>query len=85
MFSVAKSSGKPSRLLRSVSTMNSSSSLPTWSDEPITMLPAAASGLSVPAVPPLKNAGGFKKPLSNGIELSDPSALVRAMSSSSIE
>ena len=35
MLIVGRSSGRPSRLLRSVSVTNSSSSLPTWSDEPI--------------------------------------------------
>ena len=42
---VARSSGRPSRLFRSTCVTNSSISLPVWSDEPMTMAPAAASGV----------------------------------------
>ncbi|CAB4332083.1 unannotated protein [freshwater metagenome] len=46
MFKVAKSSGKPSKLLRSAPVTNSSISLPVWLAIPRTMLPAAARPLS---------------------------------------
>ena len=69
MLIVAKSRGRPSRLLRSVSVTNSSSSLPTSSDIPMMMLPAASSEVSGPAVPPLVYSGGLRNPLSSEMSL----------------
>ena len=89
MFRAGRSSGRPSRLLRSVSVTNSSSSLPTCDEEPIATDPAAFSGVSGPADPPLKNSGGLRNAFSRGSELSDfapnGSTLVRATVSSSME
>jgi hypothetical protein len=85
MLIVGRSSGRPSKLLRRVSVTNSSISLPVWSVIPIAMDPAASSGVSCPAVPPSLNAGGLRKPESNGMLFSDPSAFVRAIVSVSIE
>jgi hypothetical protein len=48
MLIVGRSSGRPSRLLRSASATNSSSSLPIWSDMPMAIAPAACSGVYVP-------------------------------------
>ena len=45
MLIAARSSGRPSRLLRSASVTNSSISLPTWRVTPRTMAPAASSGV----------------------------------------
>src|SRR4051794_1764395 len=90
MLIVARSRGRPSRLLRSVSVTNSSSSLPTWSDDPMTMLPAACSGVYGVAVLLLKYSGGVRKALSSGSELSVVARVAgsssrRATVSSSIE
>ncbi len=75
-------------MLRRVSVTNSSSSLPVWSDEPMTMAPAAASGVYVLA-PLWKNSGGLRNPLSSDTELStlapEASTFSRATVSSSIE
>ncbi|MCY1425117.1 hypothetical protein D9M71_408990 [compost metagenome] len=53
----ARSSGRPSRLLRSASVTNSSISLPAWRVTPRTMAPAASSGL----VPLAAKASGLRK------------------------
>src|SRR4051812_376931 len=90
MLIVGRSRGRPSRLLRRVSVTNSSSSLPTWSDDPMTMLPAACSGVYGVAVLLLKYSGGFRNALSSGSELSVVTKVAgsssrRATVSSSIE
>ncbi len=85
MLSVARSSGRPSRLLRSVSTMNSSISLPGWSDIPIRMPPAAFSEVSVAPLASRLNSGGLRKPSSSGREYCRPALSLRAMVSVSIE
>ena len=101
MLIAGRSSGRPSRLLRSVSVTNSSISLPVWSDEPITIgadrLPRRVRrAIRVPGSRVdrrvSKNSGGFRNAVSSGSELSfsvvEPSALwmlVRATVSSSIE
>jgi hypothetical protein len=82
MLIAARSIGRPSRLSRSVSVMNSSSSLPTWSVMPMTTSAAACAGVSRP---PSVYAPGLRKPSSSVIEWSEPSARVRAMVSVSIE
>ncbi|MNE48240.1 hypothetical protein D3C80_1426900 [compost metagenome] len=57
MFSAGRSSGRPSRLLRSASVTNSSISLPSWRVTPRMIAPAASS-----AVAPLPaNASGLRK------------------------
>ena len=85
MLIVARSSGRPSRLLRRAPVTNSSISLPTWRVMPRTIEPAAASGLSVPAGPPSLKASGLRKPSISPMSLSEPSAFLRATVSVSIE
>ena len=75
MLIVGRSSGRPSRLLRRVSVTNSSSSLPTWSDEPMTMRAGGLLGRVLRRVsgrvwPLLKYSGGLRNAVSSGSELS---------------
>ena len=79
--------------MRRVSVTNSSSSLPTWSEDPITIAPAACSGVYFGAFGSVwllsKYSGGLRNALSSGSELSCTvpfgSTTLRATSSSSIE
>ena len=85
MLTVARSSGRPSRLFRSVSVVNSSSSLPTWSDMPMMMLPAASAADSLPPAPLSVYDGGFRNPSSSEMSLWLPSVFSREIVSVSIE
>ncbi len=90
MLIAARSMGRPSRLLRRVSVTNSSISLPTWSEDPISTLPAACAGVRVPVAPPAKYSGGLRNAVSSGIESSVTaplagSSVFRATVSSSME
>jgi hypothetical protein len=82
MFSVARSSGRPTRLLRSASTMNSSISLPTWRDMPRMMLPMASASVSVPF---MVNSTGFRKAWIRPMSLDASVGSRRATVSVSIE
>ena len=66
MFSAARSSGRPTRLLRSAEVVNSSISLPVWRDMPRRMAPAAAAA----STPAASKASGLRKasirPISSG-------------------
>ncbi|MCY1418252.1 hypothetical protein D9M71_338060 [compost metagenome] len=57
MLIAGRSSGRPSRLLRSASVTNSSISLPSWRVRPRTMAPAASSGVG----PLAAKASGLRK------------------------
>jgi hypothetical protein len=85
MLIVARSSGRPTRLLRSAPVTNSSISLPRWRVMPRTIEPAAASGESVLPAPSSLKASGFRNPSMSPMSASVPSAFVRATSSVSIE
>ena len=67
MLMVARSSGRPSRLLRSASVTNSSISLPSWRVVPRTMAPAASSGVG----PLAANASGLRNASIRPISLVD--------------
>ena len=75
MLIAARSRGRPTSVLRTESTMNSSSSLPTDRDSPRTRLPAAWAAFSVPSAPPSLNATGFRKASNNRMSFALPSAL----------
>ncbi|MCY1284044.1 hypothetical protein D9M70_329370 [compost metagenome] len=78
----ARSSGRPSRLLRSAPVTNSSISLPSWRVVPRTMAPAACSGVSVPF---WSNSSGLRNASIRPISLETKFGLRRSMVSSSIE
>ncbi|MNZ44331.1 hypothetical protein D3C78_619610 [compost metagenome] len=77
----ARSSGRPSRLLRSASVTNSSISLPSWRVVPRTMAPAASSALS----PPSAKASGLRKASIRPISLDTKLGSRRSTVSVSIE
>jgi hypothetical protein len=81
MLIAARSSGRPSRLLRSAPVTNSSISLPTCRDMPRKTLPAAASGEEYPAL----YAGGLRKAWISERLFEVPSAFFRSTVSVSIE
>ncbi len=78
----ARSSGRPSRLLRSASVLNSSMALPIWRVVPRTMAPAASSGVRVSS---WSNASGLRKASISPISLDTKLGSSRSISSSSIE
>jgi hypothetical protein len=82
MFKAARSSGKPTRLLRSASLMNSSISLPTWRDMPRTTSPIASASSMVPS---LSNATGLRKAWISPMSSAASSPSSRATVSVSIE
>ena len=85
MFRVARSRGRPTRLLRSASVTNSSISSPRWFTMPRMTAPAPALASSTPAVPPSVKAIGLRNASIREMSFFEPSALVRATVSVSIE
>ncbi|MCY1496690.1 hypothetical protein D9M68_306310 [compost metagenome] len=81
MLMVARSSGRPSRLLRRASVTNSSISLPCWRVVPRMMAPAACSGVR----PLLANSSGLRKAATRPISLLAKLESRRSISSVSME